>query len=246
MARKYLLEQMLPAEMEQALEALPVAVIPVGLIEWHGDHLPLGQDMLKSQALCAQLMEKLEGGIMTPPIYTCRPGFSRYTGTMTFSDGLVSQLFYELFGQLRKLGCRVILLLTGHYGPLQVDAVKRAAEGFQKEFPDTRVIARPEYEDVIVDGETPADHAGKWETSLFWHFYPELTHMENFSPTDMTLPLYDSPPNDYYKEGSLWQWPEDLSDPDVASPERGARAAAAITDHLAGLIRAALSELGPA
>ena len=38
-----------------------------------------------------------------------------------------------------------------------------------------QVIVQPEYEGVKIEGETPADHAGKWETSMFWHMYPELT-----------------------------------------------------------------------
>ncbi len=40
-------EELLPDEFLAAVERLPVFMIPAGLLEWHADHLPLGQDALK-------------------------------------------------------------------------------------------------------------------------------------------------------------------------------------------------------
>jgi len=39
---------MRPAQLEKALREFPVAYVPFGLIEWHGRHLPLGNDALKA------------------------------------------------------------------------------------------------------------------------------------------------------------------------------------------------------
>lgn len=232
----YKYEEMTPTEFRQAIEALPVFFVPTGLLEWHGDHLPFGLDALKAYSLCLQTAEKLGGGIVLPANYYGRPGFSRYIGTLTFSESCMDQLFSELFEQLQKVGARVIVLLTGHYGPLQVNFIKRVADYFMAEHPDVTIIAQPEYEGVEVDGEVPADHAGKWETSLFWHLYPHLTHMERFGQHTRKL-WYENPPHDYYKSSEDWNW-QDL--PQVASPELGAKATAIITDHLAEQVRAAL------
>jgi len=239
---KYLYEEMLPAEFLAAVERMPAFIIPTGLLEWHADHLPLGQDTLKIYGIAKRVAEKLGGGIVLPPQYIGRPGYSRYTGTLTYSEGLVTSLFYEMFGQLKKVGAKVIALLTGHYGPLQVDCLKRIAACFAAENPDITVIAMPEYEGVTVDGEVPGDHAGKWETSMFWHFYPELTHMDKFREEPLPMLIYPDPPNNYYREPASWMWRDDICA--ESSPERGERAVEIISDHIAALIREALREKG--
>lgn len=238
----YRYEELTPAEFTEAVHRLPVFIAPTGLLEWHGDHLPLGQDALKIHGIALRVAERLGGGIVLPPQYIGRPGFSRYTGTLTYSEGLVTSLFYELFGQLKKVGARVIALLTGHYGPLQVDCLKRVAACFAQENPDLRVIAMPEYEGSEVDGIVPADHAGKWETSMFWHMYPELTRMESFREEPIPPLAYPNPPNDHYREGEKWVWGADVAG--ESSRGLGERAVGIVAETIAARIRSSLAELG--
>jgi creatinine amidohydrolase len=234
MGKIFKYEEMLPEEFKEAVGEMPVFFIPSGLLEWHGDHLPLGQDTLKAYGICARTAEKLGGGIILPPNYYGRPGFSSYTGTLTFSEACMDLLFTELFGQLKKVGAKVIVLITGHYGPCQVDFIKRVSEYFMKENPGVHIIAQPEYEGITIDGEVPADHAGKWETSMFWHLYPSLTHMENFRMETRKKKIYPNPPNDFYREPEEWNWNDDLSV--TASRELGEKCVEAISGRLAAEI----------
>jgi creatinine amidohydrolase len=236
---KYKYEEMFPDEFLQAIEKCPVFFIPTGLLEWHGDHLPLGQDSMKAYGICLRSAEKLGGGIVLPANYIGRPGYSSFTGTLTYSEALVNLLFTEMFGQLKKVGAQVIVLVTGHYGPLQVDCVKRAAENFTKENPQISIIAGPEYEDVDVDGHVPADHAGLWETSMFWHFYPDLVRMDRLNDTPEPMKIYNSPPNDYYKESSDWSWSNPVAD---SSPELGKKAVDIIAENYAKKIHSLLND----
>lgn len=231
--RKYKYEEMLPDEFLDAVSHLPVFIIPTGLLEWHADHLPLGQDSLKAYGICQRLAERLDGGIVLPPNYIGRPGFSSFVGTLTYSEACVNLMFYEMFNQLKKVGAKAIVLITGHYGPLQVDCIKRVAENFATENPDVSVIAQPEYEGVTVDGVTPADHAALWETSMFWSLYPELIRMDKFNEEPKRKKIYENPQNDYYKEPEHWWWPNDVKQ---SSPELGKRAIDAIIEHLAARI----------
>lgn len=233
-------EEMTPEEFMQAVSEMPVFIVPTGLLEWHGNHLPLGQDTLKAYGICLRVADKLGGGIVLPPNYWGRPGFSTYVGTLTFSEGLVRSLFWELFEQLKKVGAKVILVVTGHYGPCQVNCLKGIAEDFNRCYPEVCVIAQPEYEGVNVNGETPADHAGKWETSMFWHMYPELIQMEKFRAEKIEVPTYPDPPQDYYHETPTWEWKEDLRK--TASPELGQKAVDLIVDHLISIVREKLRE----
>lgn len=163
-------------------------------------------------------------------------------GTLTFSEKCLEILFTELLGELEKMGARVALILTGHYGLRQVDFVKKVAHDFQKTHPAMRIFAQPEYEGVKINCESPEDHAGLWETSLFWHMRPELTHMDKFNEISARKRYYDNPPNDFYHETEEWKF----GDPVLpgASRELGEKAVDIISDHIAARIRAALSELG--
>ena len=238
MQRTFRYEEMLPSEFQEAVSRMPVFFLPTGLLEWHGDHLPLGQDTLKAWGLCLETARKLGGGIVLPPHYWGRPGFSTYVGTLTFSDQALRPLFLEIFQQIEKIGGRVLLVLTGHYGPCQVDFIKSVAEQYMKRRPMLRIIAQPEYEAVTVDGEQPADHAGKWETSMFWAMYPKLTRMENFRPGVVQVPQYEDAPHNHYHEPGRWEWKEDLRQ--TASQELGRKAIQIITDHLKSIIQAEL------
>jgi len=234
-------EKMTPEEFMKAVNRMPVFIVPTGLLEWHGDHLPLGQDALKAYGICLRIARKLGGGIVLPPNYWGRPGFSSYVGTLTFSESLIRSLFWELFEQLRKVGAKVILVVTGHYGPVQVNCLKRIAEEFNKRHHDVSVTVTPEYEGVIINGEVPADHAGKWETSMFWYMYPELVQMDKFKAGKMEVHTYPNPPQNCYHESSVWEWKEDLRK--KASPQLGEKAVNLIVDHLVSVIKEKLGTI---
>ena len=231
-------EEMYPDEFLEAVEKMPVFIVPTGLLEWHGDHLPLGQDTMKVYGICLEIAKKLGGGIVLPPNYFGRPGFSTFVGTLTYSEELITMLFTEYFGQLKKVGAKVIAMITGHYGACQVDLVKKIAKDFMAANPDIKVIAQPEYEGVTVDGQRPADHAGKWETSMFWHFYPNLVRMEEFKMDQPRIYQYPDPPENRYNESPDWKWHEDLRE--VSSPELGEKTVEVISSHIVELIQKAL------
>lgn len=57
-----------PEELRQRREAYPVAWLPLGTIEWHGKHMPLGVDGIIADELCLRAAREI-GGIAFPPIY---------------------------------------------------------------------------------------------------------------------------------------------------------------------------------
>ncbi len=61
-------ERLRPTHLRARREACPLAYIPIGTLEWHGHHNPVGLDTLKSHALsmrCAQA----NGGFVFPPLW---------------------------------------------------------------------------------------------------------------------------------------------------------------------------------
>ena len=66
---------MRPAQLEKAIRGFPVVYVPFGLIEWHGRHLPLGNDALKAHGILVKAAERA-GGVVYPPVYF-HEGFPR-------------------------------------------------------------------------------------------------------------------------------------------------------------------------
>jgi creatinine amidohydrolase len=233
-------EEMLPAEFAEEIKRIPVVFVPTGLLEWHGDHLPLGVDGLKAYGICEQISKRIGGGILMPPNYFGRPGFSSYIGTLTFSEACIDLLLMELFAELKKIGAKIIVLITGHYGPCQVDLIKRVSAYFMKANRDITVIAQPEYEGVEVNKESPQDHADKWETSMMMRLRPDLVHMERFDPVKTKQKkFYNYPPNRFYDEQEEWYWNSNLHE--SASSELGEKVIEMISIYVATKIQVALT-----
>ena len=56
-----------PAEVVRRREALPLAWLPLGVIEWHGQHNPLGLDTVKAEALLVEMARRM-GGLVMPAV----------------------------------------------------------------------------------------------------------------------------------------------------------------------------------
>ncbi len=155
---------MRPAQLEKTIQDFPVVYVPFGLIEWHGRHLPLGNDALKAHAVLVKTAEQF-GGAVYPPIY--------------FHDGFPQQFLVpvltELFQRLKKTGFRVIIGVSGHNVRGQIDMINKALEPVVA---DKAVAGIGLWEITLSQGaESNTDHAAKWETSNMMSFYPELVEL---------------------------------------------------------------------
>jgi creatinine amidohydrolase len=57
-----------PRDLRVRREECPVAWIPLGTIEWHGKHMPLGTDGLQAEGLCRHAAAQI-GGVTFPALY---------------------------------------------------------------------------------------------------------------------------------------------------------------------------------
>ena len=62
-------EEMYPWEITQAISQAPIGYLPLGTLEWHGEHNVVGLDALKAQAICARAAQ-ISGGVVLELI-TC-------------------------------------------------------------------------------------------------------------------------------------------------------------------------------
>lgn len=174
-------DRMLPAEIEAQLKSRPIVILPWGALEWHGYHMAVGQDALKAQGIadrCAQAACALSLPVVWCGFQTMKP-HAGFKHTLEFREETVRTLAREFIEQLDDEGFKVIVIITGHYGPLHVRGLKEVGEWYQLQHPYVRVWVFPEYE-VVKDLGYMGDHAGKWETSIFMHLHPELTDISRY------------------------------------------------------------------
>ena len=61
------MERMRPGDVVARMKKVPLVLFPIGLIEWHGPHLPLGTDALNAEGFAIRLAERLR--CVTMPVY---------------------------------------------------------------------------------------------------------------------------------------------------------------------------------
>jgi len=71
---KVLYHELTPDEFTLRLEKCPVAYLPLGTLEWHGNHLPLGSDGLQSLGFFEKLAAET-GGIVMPMLFIGPDGY---------------------------------------------------------------------------------------------------------------------------------------------------------------------------
>ena len=217
MSKEVCYERMRPAQIRAAREECPVAYVPIGTIEWHGLHNPVGLDTLKAHALCIRCAQA-GGGLVFPALYY---GEARESHLVESNQGNTEKianlmglppenfapghmmrnpadeadgyqwLLMHMLYEMRSLGFRVVVFCAGHY-PL-IDLAKAACLSFHQQQPrekERRVVpwVFTGYELVRDKYDFAGDHAAYWETSLMMALIPGLSDLSEL-PDDPNEPL---------------------------------------------------------
>jgi len=209
---------MLPHELEEALRRFPVAYVPVGSLEWHGRHLPLGNDTLKAYGILLRTAGRY-GGVVVPPTYWghmahwkpgCHPGLP---------SEVVDGLFTAIFRGLVTVGFKVVIGVTGHDVPEQVASLQKAVEAISADG-SAAGLAMMEGDLYDLPGDE-MDHAAHWETSILMALRPDLVELERIGGEDLTT-------EEGAREAGIYG-----RDPRTdASPELGERIVSRIADNI--------------
>ena len=168
-------QNLLPYQFEERIQQCPLAYVPVGSLEWHGEHMALGNDTIKMHALCCEAA-RLGGGIVFPPLFYGIPYMVHYGSAYTHSANLpvtrafLKELLNTTIAGLEEVGFRATILTTGHTCREQRDLMREIADEYQGAM---RVYGTDDMEWADDIGFT-SDHAAKWETSILWYLRPEL------------------------------------------------------------------------
>jgi len=153
-----------------------VALLPTGIIEAHGPHLPLGTDALMATYIAEEAARRTNVLLLPTVWYGNTYILDKFPGTISISNETLYRLYLDIFREVARNGVRYLVVVNGHGG--NVDALSMAAKDAARETKLTVILvnwwidlAKETRRRVL---ETPEGHAAEDETSEVWVAYPHL------------------------------------------------------------------------
>jgi creatinine amidohydrolase len=174
-------EELTAPDFVQAIhQSQGVCVLPFGIVEKHGPHLPLGTDLLDVRFAVKNAV-KQEYAVVFPEYYFGQIFEARQQpGTLAYSLSTQLTLLQETVSEMARNGCKKVVIVNGHGGnqsllPLFGQAQLASARDYVVYvfgLPNENVAGRPAL-------KTPFDmHAGEVETSNMLIARPDLVHQD--------------------------------------------------------------------
>ncbi|HUE56929.1 MAG TPA: creatininase family protein [Candidatus Udaeobacter sp.] len=174
-------EELTAAEFRQGIQqSQGTCLLPFGILEKHGPHLPLGTDLLNVRYASLHAVEQ-EYSVVFPEYYFGQIFEAKHEpGTVAYSVELQLKLLQETTGEMARNGCKKIIIVNGHGGN----------EHLLPYFAQAQMDKPRDYVVYILDGERsrpggPAKkstgidyHAGENESSNTLFTHADLVHLD--------------------------------------------------------------------
>jgi len=188
-------EHLIPEDFKRAVKETELCIVPTGSLEQHGEHLPLGCDMIISHTISCKAAE-LEPAVVFPPYFLMQVHEAAcFTGTVNFPQAFAIEALGILLKSIAANGFKKILVVNGHGGNthmLDYFAMSRVDEPTDYIFYHTGVgkgLTTEERKKAESIWETNIlGHACEMETSLFMACCPGKTKLE-YAPKQIIEPL---------------------------------------------------------
>ena len=228
-----------------------VLVLPVGSVEQHGRHMPVGTDTILAHSVALSAAAGMEGrvAVLPPPWYGFSAHHMRFPGTVTLKAATMMALVEDIVGSVVEHGFRRIVVVNGHGGNGGIIDVLASTLG-NRFYGRARIasltyfqLARAAIAELRESAEGGMGHACEFETAMLQHIRPDLVKMDAASVTYpdpgsgylTTDLLGGSAVRTYHDFGDLSPTGT-LGDPSLASPEKGARFHHAVSAELAAFL----------
>lgn len=224
-----------------------VCLLPLGVLERHGGHLPLGHDQLSVSEIARRAAD-VEAAVVFPDYYFGKIHTCRYApGVVSLPRELMFALLERALDEIGRNGFKRILIVSGHGGhPPMLACLLRSLLERPRDYTvyacDAYALEGEALEKWERVRDTTEDvHAGEMEASVALYLFPELVRMEaltdpadgrrrgnqdHLGPVTTSLDWYGDYPTHY------------AGDARAASAEKGELVVNAFVDKLVRAIRA--------
>ena len=219
-------EELTAADFRSGIQqAKGTCLLPFGILEKHGPHLPLGTDLLNVRYVSLQAASQ-EYAVVFPEYYFGQIFEAKHEpGTIAYTMELQLRLLQETTDEMARNGCKKIIIVNGHGGN----------EHLIPFFAQAQLDKPHDYVVYVLDGgrsrpggpakkSTGIDyHAGENETSNTMVSHPDLVHLDRAKEESGADQKRQNLP-DYLYTGIWWyaRFPNHYSgDGSVATKELG-------------------------
>jgi len=178
-----IMEFMTVNEVRDGLKETQTVIVPMGVIEQHGYHLPLNTDVYNCYEI-AKRVSKETGCFIAPPINYSFSG-GELPGTFNINPSTLSLYLGDILKSLVVMGMKNIIVLLGHGGSENEIATGNAIDMFMRLNPDIKDVVFAfmpftKLSKYVKDAFADKDfHAGYFETSLMMYWHPELVKTDS-------------------------------------------------------------------
>jgi creatinine amidohydrolase len=224
--------------LERTLGRHPLLILPVGALEAHGPHLPLGADQLQAEATAFALADRTDALVAPTLPYGSCPGTRRFPGTVSLSNSALCAVTTEVLNEYARMGFRRILVLSGHAERGHMAALRAAGEAAMGALPPLRIVVLSDYDFVYerrgVEAPATDGHGGLLETSRVMAVAPGTVGAERPVVEHRGSPFVPGTPTEE-------DWPESVQgDTRTASAELGQRLQSYVVERLEATVRSLL------
>lgn len=179
--------EMTSAEAAESARSAAVVLLPAGALEQHGPGMALATDLVRAEAVCAEVADQLGGRAVVGPSIPVgvSPHHLAFPGTLSLSTATFAAVVREYAVGLHRQGWHRVLVVTGHGG--NNATLTTVAQDFLATEPDLQFAWTPLTtlaSDVVggMDTSEVHGHSGEAETAQMLHLAPDLVHPRLLAP----------------------------------------------------------------
>ena len=160
-------------ELEES--GIDIAVLPIGALEQHSIHLPLGQDWMSVAEVARRIAERLDAYLLPAMPYGNSQEHQDFKGTIWLQPATLAQVVKDIVAALRHHGFKRVVLVNGHGGNWILKPTVREID-----LARTGIMVVWVGPEKLAPGATAGKelHAGQSETSRALALFPHLVKDE--------------------------------------------------------------------
>lgn len=175
---QYQIERLNPLQIETELAKNSLVYIPLGALEWHGFHLPIGLDSFTSHGICLRAANETKGLVMPPLYYGMTGSIWHHPYTILIEeDSVFLTILLTTLKRLEANGVRKVVIFTGHFALRQLKALEKLKKEWESINKSLKISILSISDCPNIEME--ADHGAIFETSVLSQIHPELVKMDN-------------------------------------------------------------------
>jgi len=238
-------EEVAGFEVPELASKHPIAVLPLGSLEFHGPHNPIGSDLIIVSGIAERVAARTDGLLFPTLAFTqCPAHTAHFPGSISIRPEVMTMYVAEMLRNVLRLGFRKVFLLNGHDG--NIGPGRGALAQVADESKDSALLFASWWEFLPGDlmktlgmfqqANGGHGHGGPLETSTVAAFRPDLIHLDKAKDLPEPPDLSGGTPY-FLQKSTAKDWPGYSWHVSEASAEKGRKLVQMSEDAIVKLLK---------